>query len=412
MAMLHPDDEAFAKQEILSHASISHLFSEHLGLVPTRITSPESQGQFHKVYFVSLCKADGHQWSGQDVVLRVARETIPKTKTENEMALLNTLHASGIPVPEVVFFSSDSKNPLQYEYNCLQRISYPSLADIWTTLSSSQLDHVLDQFVDIFIKLFSADVPPNHGSLALDGRSGPVIEETMWQIPDIKRYFHAEPYNLTNETFATLNPTEFYSSWPSYISAFLKTYHHIISIHPAVNFLQDLLEPLQRLITALDSADAPWVRHLRDTPTLRGRLFHRDFHFGNILADHDGTIKAIIDWEFAGIGPSFPRRSSLIANCVGYLAYSADVPVGAKVIIDTWEAEFLSRLGERAPEIAATWARETDLDAVLGVEGQALSKIREYLRSCLEVGVRGVGRVEMARGAWKEVVEKNLKTLG
>ncbi|KAJ7484540.1 kinase-like domain-containing protein [Mycena latifolia] len=414
MAMLHPDDEAFSKQEVLSHASISALFNDRLGLVPTSITSPDSQGSFHKVYFVSLSEADGNKWSGQDVVLRIARKTIVKTKTENEMALLQLLRASGIPAPEVVFFSSDPTNPTQYEYNCLQRISYPSLAETWRTLSSAQLDHLLNQFVDIFIKLFTLDVPPNHGSLTLDCHSGPVIEETMWQFPDIKRYFHGEPYNLTDETFATLNPTEFYTSWPAYISAFLKTYHHIISIHPAVDFLRDLLEPLQHVITTLDATKAPWVQRLRDSPDLRGRLFHRDFHFGNILADHDGTIKAIIDWEFAGIGPSFPKRSSLIENCVGYLrfTFAPDVPPEARVLIDTWEAKFLSRLEKRAPEIAATWARETDLDTVLGVEGEALRKVREFLRACLEVGVRGGKRVEMARGAWKEVVEQNLKTLG
>ncbi|KAJ7512586.1 kinase-like domain-containing protein [Mycena galericulata] len=414
MATLHPDDEAFAKQEILSHASISALFDEHLGLRPTSIISPESQGSFHKVYFVSLCEADGNPWSSRDVVLRVARKTIVKVKTENEMALLKLLRASGIPVPEVVFFCSDPDNPLKYEYNCLERVRYPSLEEIWPTLSPAQLDRVLDQFVDIFIRLFSTSVPPNHGSLALDGNPGPVIEETMWQLPDIQRYFHADPYNLTDETFASINPTEpGYTSWPAYVSAFLKKYHHVISIHPAVDFLRDLLEPLQGLITTLDAAEAPWVRRLRDEPALRGRLFHRDVHFGNILADRDGTIKAIIDWEFAGIGASFASRSSLISNCVGYLRYkySPNVPDGAQVIIDTWEAEFLSRLAERAPIIATTWKHETDQDAVLGVEGQALSNIREYLRSCLEVGVRGAGRVEMARGSWKTVVEENLKIL-
>ncbi|KAJ7717305.1 kinase-like domain-containing protein [Mycena maculata] len=414
MAMLHPDDEAFAKQEVLSHASISALFDERLGLVPTSITSPESQGQFHKVYFISLSDADGKPWSGRDVVLRVARKTISKVKTENEMAILKLLRAAGIPVPEVVFFCSDPDNPLQYEYNCLEKILYPPLAEIWPTLSPVQLSRILDQFVDIFAKLFSINVPPNHGSLALDGSSGPVIEETMWQLPDIKRYFHAEPYNLINETFDTINPTESgYASWPAYISAFVKKYHHVISIHPAVDFLRDLLEPLQRLILILDANEAPWVQRLRDEPALRGRLFHRDFHFGNILADHDGTIKAIIDWEFAGIGASFPSRSSLINNCVGYLAYtySLDVPDGAQVMIDTWEAEFLSRLAERAPAIAATWTHERNRDVVLGVEGEALSNLREYLRSCLEVGVRGVGRVEMARGPWKKVVQDSLKIL-
>ncbi|KAJ7098385.1 kinase-like domain-containing protein [Mycena epipterygia] len=415
MAMLHPDDEAFSKQEILSHTAISSLFNDRLGLVPTSITCPESQGSFHKVYFVSLSESDGHPWSGRDVVLRVARKTIIKTKTENEMALLDLVRSSGIPVPEVVFYCSDPNNPLGYEYNCMEKISYPSLADTWPTLSSAQLDHVLDQMVDIFIKLFSIEVPPNHGSLALNGQSGPVIEETMWQFPDIKRYFHAEPYNLTGETFATLNPTDYYQSWPAYISAFLKKYHHIISIHPAVDFLRDLLEPLQQLISKLDAADVPWVQRLRDEPALRGRLVHRDFHFGNILADHDGTIKAIIDWEFAGIGPFFAKRSSLIDNCLGFFRVchsGPDSPPSAQVIIQTWAAEFSARLAKRAPGIAATWAHETDLDAVLGVEGKALSDVREYIRACLEVGVRGERRVELARGAWKETAEQGLKILG
>jgi hypothetical protein len=81
------------------------------------------------------------------------------------------------------------------------------------------------------------------------------------------------------------------------------------------------------------------------------------------------------------------------------------------MIMDTWVAEFPSRLAKRDPEVAATWALETDMDAVLGVEGQALSKVREHVRACLEVGVRGEGRIEMARGVWKEVVEQNLKGL-
>ncbi|KAJ7716079.1 kinase-like domain-containing protein [Mycena metata] len=326
MAMLHPDDEKFAQQEVLSHTSISALFNERLGLVPTRITSSENQGAFHKVYFVSLEQADGRPWSGRDVVLRIARKTIEKIKTENEMAMLAVLRASGIPVPEVVFFCSDPDNPVGYEYNCLERIPYPSLVETWVNLLPPQLDRVLDQHVDIFIKLFSINVPRNHGSLTLSGNSGPVLEETMWSLPDIHRYFNAEPYNLRDETFATLNPTGFYTTWPDYISAFLKTYHHIVSIHPVVNFLRDILEPLQRLIEVLDTAEAPWVQRLRNSPALRGRLFHRDFHFGNILSDREGTIKGIIDWEFAGIGVSFAKRSSMMRNCVG--AHPQLLPLG------------------------------------------------------------------------------------
>jgi hypothetical protein len=49
-------------------------------------------------------------------------------------------------------------------------------------LSPEQLDDVLDQIVDCFLKIFAIQVPSNHGSLSLDGGSGPVLEETMWQL--------------------------------------------------------------------------------------------------------------------------------------------------------------------------------------------------------------------------------------
>ncbi|KAF7323673.1 APH domain-containing protein [Mycena kentingensis (nom. inval.)] len=405
MAMLHPDDEAFAQQDVLSDESIRGLFTDRIGLLPTQITCPERQGAFHKVYFVSLP-------DGREVVLRVARKTIVKFKTENEVAILQRLANSGIPVPSVVFYSSDPDNALGYEYDCLERISYPSLQDVWMSLFPAQLDGIVDQLVDIFLQLWEVDVPRVYGCLAIDGGPGPVLEETMWQTPDIIRYFHSTPYNLISESFESLNPTRSYPSWPAYISAFLKTYHHIISIHPSVAFLHPLLLPLQRLIDALDTESLPWIARLRTSPSLYPRLFHKDFHFGNILLSADGTIKGIIDWEFAGLGPSFGSRSSLIQNCVGYLRYSYPENAAAKRLVETWPGEFQARLERRAPEIAATWARETDRDAVLGLEGNALSDIREYLRACLEVGVRGVGRVSLAKSTWMEVVEKNLRTLG
>ncbi|KAF7318275.1 APH domain-containing protein [Mycena chlorophos] len=414
MAIVHPDDEAFVKNDVLSTDAIRGLFTDRLGLSPTSITASTRQGSFHRVYFISLPQAD-HQdnpWSGMDVVLRVARPSITKIKTENEVAVLRLLREAGLPVPRVAFYSSDPSNPLGYEYDCIERVSYPSLADLWTSFTPAQFDSLLDQFVDIHIKLFELDVPRVYGSLALDGSAAPVFEETMWQAQDIKRYFHAEPYNLTAETFESLNPASYYASWPAYISAFLKTYHHVISIHPNVVFLRDLLEPLQALIAALDAGEIPWIRRLIDAPELRPRLFHKDFHFGNILADTDGTIHGIIDWEFAGLGASVAKHSPLINNLVGYLRWLHGEDQTAKRLVATWPAEFQARLEKRAPEIAKIWAREIDRDTVLGMEGNALSDLREFLRASLEVGVRGQQDVEKAKSTWKPVVEKSFKSLG
>ncbi|KAJ7794291.1 hypothetical protein B0H14DRAFT_2923467 [Mycena olivaceomarginata] len=324
MAMLHADDFAFATQEVVSESAISALFTECLGLTPTHIAVSASQGAFHKVYFLSLednTDAD-NPWSGKDVVLA---RTIEKVKTENEMALLRNLRAAGIPVPDVVFFDADANNPLKYEYNCLECMHVPSNICEGQDKKIYFLDSVLNQLVDIFIKMWTIDVPQMHGSLRLDGTSGPVIKETMWTLPDITRYFHAPPYNLTSETFGSLNPTNSYMSWPA----------------SALDWLRDLLPPLQRVITILTVGEAPWVQRLRDAPELCACL-----------------IKAVIDWEFAGIGPSFASRVSPLHNLLGYLRSlpATSRPPNTQELIDTWEAKFTSCLAAQAPEIAAQWA--------------------------------------------------------
>jgi len=323
MAMLHPSDH-FSSTEPLSHVLISSLFVHRLSLIPEAIASPSSsQGSYHKIYFVRLPTGEG-LWAGREVVLRVARKAITCIKVENEVAMIELVRRAGVPAPEVMFYSSDisqTDNVLGYEYICQERISYPALSDTYNSLSPKALGNVISQLVDIFIKMFDLQLPGGglYGSLRVctDGNigSGPVIEETMWQISDIKRYFTSEPYNLSSETFSTLNPTSSYPTYPAYVSAFLKTYHHVISIHPAVTFLVHLLGPLQKLIEKLDEAEENWVKRLRDEKGLRGRLWHKDFHFGNLLCDDEGNIRSVIDWEFAGIGVNLSLLFFLHISC-------------------------------------------------------------------------------------------------
>lgn len=71
---------------------------------------------------------------------------------------------------------------------------YPSLEDVWETLSLAALDRVLEQVVDIFVKMF--EFPLSDGGwfgglhLAKDGSlaSGPLVEETMWQRKSFLRW--------------------------------------------------------------------------------------------------------------------------------------------------------------------------------------------------------------------------------
>ena len=79
--------------------------------------------------------------------------------------------------------------------------------------------------------------------------------------------------------------------------------------------------------------------------------------------------------------------------------------------MDGWPEQFLSRLKAASPSVYNQWVWESDPEQVLGREGKALSDVREYLRSCLEVGVRQWGNVEAGKGAWKDVVENRLRVL-
>jgi Ser/Thr protein kinase RdoA (MazF antagonist) len=124
---------------------------------------------------------------------------------------------------------------------------------------------------------------------------------------DIERFVHAAPYGLTAETAQTLNPSALhgYADFPAYATAFLKSYAHLIVIHPSAAFLAHLVPALGAAVQKLEAGSTAedWVLTLRAEPGLRGYLWHRDLHFGNIMVDPaTGTFKSILDWEFAGVG--------------------------------------------------------------------------------------------------------------
>lgn len=263
-------------------------------------------------------------------------------------------------------------------------------------------------------------------------------------VPDISRYFHSPPYNLTFETFDSLNPTGPFQSYPAYVAAFLRSYHRVISIHPSLSFLIHLLPRLDNLCLLLeDQANQPlWLIQLRKVP---GRWRHGDLHFGNLLVNATtGEIKAVIDWEFAGVGvrlsrlpfvsflhslalippacslspfpqPAFHRSFSPLESLLSSLPPSSSSRSRSphhSHILSTWPTLFSSLLHTRSPSTFAAYTREsTTLDAI--PEGKALKDVREYLRSCIEVGVRGWGtNVGRAKSEWVGMVEEALERMG
>jgi hypothetical protein len=326
------------------------------------------------------------------------------------------------------------------------------------TMSDATLSHVLQQLVRFHVlALTSLDTiisnSDAYGSLRValpsgsvfeaDVRSaiikpGPVLEETMWSVPDVQRYFHAAPYSLTEESVQTLNPSAAhgYADYPAYVAAFLSAYIHVIRVHPNAGFLKHILPALDKVVAKLETPGTsaePWIQQLREKKELKGHFWHRDVHFGNILVDPEsGEWKAVLDWEFAGLGvcrsitrendadqnvqPCFQTKTTdPLAQTVYRLSQIPETAPEydrAQETIKTWPSRFSELLRAESSEAADLWTSATDRDNVLGPEGNALSDLREFLRSCLEVGVRGWGSVEAAKGRWREVVESRLQALG
>lgn len=136
-------------------------------------------------------------------------------------------------------------------------------------------------------------------------------------------------------------------------------------------------------------------------------------HFGNVLwTIAQSKIAAIIDWEFSKTLPAFYRNFSPIDQIHGMLKQElAEQGVESRVDVDMIPEMFMKAMKELDVEVYEEFAAESDEVGVLGEEGQALKTLREYLRSCIEVGVRG-GRQEAGRGAWKDVCVESLRKLG
>lgn len=154
----------------------------------------------------------------------------PRIKVLNEAAFIKLAEGAGVPVPTVIAYCEDAKregNEIGYEWIMMESefessrkpqtrflnqstntkvasadfsrarsyigIMHKSLADTYHLLSSSQLERVLEQLVDLFIRLYNIDLDRlvvggrRIGGLTIEADDGSisvgqVLEETMWQV--------------------------------------------------------------------------------------------------------------------------------------------------------------------------------------------------------------------------------------
>ncbi|KAI4754833.1 hypothetical protein E4T52_13113 [Aureobasidium sp. EXF-3400] len=370
---------------------------------PQSIHRLKVTADFHIIFVITYTAADLKSWSSTknielpigstaELILRVSGNHISKLKTENEAAVLSWLHKNtNIPVPHVVAYDSSNDNPLQHEYILMTREPGKSLADVYSSFDSAQMDTILDQLIDINAELHK-HTWFHIGGLSFDNDGqitpGPVLEETFWFEPDILALWPA------GETVDSLNISGPFTSYTQYISAHLLKYRHAIEIHLSLDFMHDILPQIDRFLANITSE--PMQTKLDNIPL---RLAHKDLHFANILVDPaTARITSIIDWEFAGVVPFTrwnPSRAFL------WNAQDSETSKAEKTtLMERYEKKVRNRgLGYLVDDSKFASKEQEDMQTVAN-----------FLRAIVEVCPRSQASESVM--SWKETAVKAMTELG
>jgi hypothetical protein len=371
--------------------------------IPKRIALLKATAQYHIFYVLTYStdviteKLYGivEELSSKetDLVLRISGSHIPRLKTENEAAMLSWIKKNTkIPVPAVLYFDSSEKNVLGREHMIMTRVPGVAISDVYDTLTTDQMDSILDQLTAVLLELYK--IPLHHiGGFRIDTTSstivpGPVCEETFWQIPDVEEFWPP------TENFETLNIQEFYETYTDYVTAHIGKYITAIQIHDKLAWLQRI----PQLTCFLNKINSPELKSKLNDVLLR--LAHCDLHFANILIDPaTAQITGILDWEFSQVLPCplWNRGKPFLWN--GREGEKDRTEKNRLYVV--WEERVKKTKEGREILKNMKWEYE---------EQGYVFQVWNYLRSIVEVCPRGQ-RVKESREWWKEV-EKNLDVLG
>ncbi|KAK2465100.1 hypothetical protein APHAL10511_002908 [Amanita phalloides] len=153
----HADRNREAKADAALHGAIpfqverkvlKDVVREKMGVDVGRITFLSS-GTFHKAYLVTLANR-------AELVARVARRFMPRSKTESEVATMAYLREhTDVPVPTVYHHDSNPYNRLGGEYILMSKAPGLPLAKVFYALRYNELVKLCTNLASIIIPLFS-----------------------------------------------------------------------------------------------------------------------------------------------------------------------------------------------------------------------------------------------------------------
>jgi hypothetical protein len=359
---------------------------------PEAITPLRATAAYHAIYIIDfpphaqyeLHPAKTRNSNGSiSLVLRVSGDHIRSSKTLNEVAIMNYVrNHTTIPVPAVVRYDATWNNPLGREYTLLERVRGRSVDTMYDELSEDAKLRLVKDLTSNVLIMTKKDWSHVGGlRMTEDGEfePGPVLEDTFWMLPDIKKYWG------DTETVETLNPKGPYASQAAYVQAYLKCFIHAIQRHHTLAWLRDLTARLQKLMERIP--DMPSIFETRLI------LAHKDLHFCNVMATEDGRITGIIDWEFAGVVPA--NRWDPVKAFLWNGKETAQAKEEKQRLWPYFEAELKAATAER------WWEVNCNVEVVWDV-------IR-YVRALIEVCPKGQQQDKVAD--WRKHVEEALDKL-
>lgn len=381
-----------------------------ISITPLQVTA-----EYHAIYRIALPAAESSSSSCSsskdyhhaELILRISGRHLPVIKTRNEVGVMTWLRRNtSIPIPDIVAYDASEDNPIGHEYTLLSKAPGVPLSDVYADLTEAQATRILHQLIDYLVELHSFPWD-GIGGLALeddqdDGKHhtqhhqsrvvlSQVVDETFWQVADVTRFWSP------SETIATLNIQGPYTTYVDLVCARIQQSSLLIQKHDSLAFMHDTLPRLDALVATLTSRGAADDSDLNRVAL---RLAHKDLHFANILVDpaSDGTITAVLDWEFSGVVP-FPEwnpQRSFLWNGKNVAASQEE-----KV---RWVARFEECCRERG---VAYILEDAEFASPLQ---ESMNKIHNFLRAIVEVSPRGQ-RQDLVQG-WKDTVLENLSLFG
>lgn len=186
-----------------------------------------------------------------EVVIRVNTRDVGMMKFQNEVAALERLYDSGLPLPEVISFD-DSGQVIPYDYIILTRLPGVSVAESAGRLDEGQVRNIIWEAGEALARLHS---------------------------------YHFEGFGKIQDI--DLEP---FPSWFAYFQDYAQRYMSAARDHGLVD-----ADTLLRLETALYHA-------LSDMEEVaRGVLVHSDYHYENLLQEN-GRLTGVLDFEWAFSG--------------------------------------------------------------------------------------------------------------